>query len=352
MKTNKLEIIISIIDKEIERLGIEYLTPPQANKLLEDKGVLSDSKTRSGKSLREILRMELISHAYQINNKWRIPHSLKNKNEISSSENKSIADVNSIKPIIVNDIDKSKDKRIKDKISKIISAIDNELINNGKQYLLIGEAKLLLLKNNIITYQEKYNQYLEKLLLDFKIPHAYKVNNRWRIPLSKKGKEANLLTKSKSIGISNNISTIKQSSKQVSVNLIEDTSINCPLCKSNINIPKYLKNEVKLHCPDCDKDFINPIKSLNNPISKPNNYNINKNKYYTKEFEKKFMLVFALILLVMYILGLLLENPERDREEYIQQQKNIYKYEKEKQATDDYYNNLKEQAKKEVDNEK
>ena len=64
------------------------------------------------------------------------------------------------------------------------------------------------------------------------------------------------------------------------------------------------------------------------------------------------MLVFALILLVMYILGLLLENPERDREEYIQQQKNIYKYEKEKQATDDYYNNLKEQAKKEVDNEK
>ncbi len=57
---NKIEQIILAIDKEIEKGNVEYLTAPEANKLLEEQKLLSDSKNRAGQPLRELLRENLL----------------------------------------------------------------------------------------------------------------------------------------------------------------------------------------------------------------------------------------------------------------------------------------------------
>ena len=86
----KIDDYIRIIDEEIERLGIEYLTPPEANKLLESNGLLDDYDNRSGKPFREILRKNLIPHAYKINGRWRIPSSKKIKDLNINFKDKSV----------------------------------------------------------------------------------------------------------------------------------------------------------------------------------------------------------------------------------------------------------------------
>lgn len=70
-----IDDIINALDTEIDNLGIEYLSAPQANKLLAKKGLLPDSDNRPGLPLRNLLRDGLIPHAYQVGGRWRIPHS-------------------------------------------------------------------------------------------------------------------------------------------------------------------------------------------------------------------------------------------------------------------------------------
>lgn len=76
MNTQKLELIISIIDKYIEYEHKDVLTAVEAAELLDKAGVLKDSLSRPGKPLRDILRAGYIVHAYQLSNgRWFIPHS-------------------------------------------------------------------------------------------------------------------------------------------------------------------------------------------------------------------------------------------------------------------------------------
>lgn len=77
MNNQKLELIISIIDKYIEyKHKKDVLTAVEAAALLDKAGVLKDSLSRPGKPLREILRAGYIAHAYQLSNgRWFIPHS-------------------------------------------------------------------------------------------------------------------------------------------------------------------------------------------------------------------------------------------------------------------------------------
>jgi len=66
------------LDEEIEKTGKNYLTPPEANKILEGKKLLNNSIAHPGLPLRRLLRQGKIPHAYQIGgkgSKWRIPHS-------------------------------------------------------------------------------------------------------------------------------------------------------------------------------------------------------------------------------------------------------------------------------------
>jgi hypothetical protein len=72
---NDIQKIIGFIDKYLEDTGKEFLTPPEANKLLDQAGILKDRPNRSGKYLRDYLRDGKIPHAYQVSGYWRIPHS-------------------------------------------------------------------------------------------------------------------------------------------------------------------------------------------------------------------------------------------------------------------------------------
>lgn len=69
--------IIKAIDELITRQGKEFVTPPDANEMLERKGLLTDSKDRPGLPLRRLLRAGMIPHAYKVGRLWMIPRSVK-----------------------------------------------------------------------------------------------------------------------------------------------------------------------------------------------------------------------------------------------------------------------------------
>ena len=71
--------IVKAIDDHLEKSGLEYVTPVEANAILENMDILPDNQSRPGLPLRVILRNGDIPHAYQStggkNGRWFIPHS-------------------------------------------------------------------------------------------------------------------------------------------------------------------------------------------------------------------------------------------------------------------------------------
>lgn len=71
--------IIAYLDKYLEESGNTAVTAVKANELLADQGLLRDSEHRPGLPLRNLLREDLIPHAYQMPKKkygkWYIPKS-------------------------------------------------------------------------------------------------------------------------------------------------------------------------------------------------------------------------------------------------------------------------------------
>lgn len=74
MSTNIKEII-QFIDNWLIKNNIAYITPPEANDLLEKAGLLKDRKERAGSVLRKLLRNGMLPHAYQNGGRWFIPRS-------------------------------------------------------------------------------------------------------------------------------------------------------------------------------------------------------------------------------------------------------------------------------------
>ncbi len=62
--TDKYEII-KFLDAYMIKIGMEQIGAIEANALLAKAGILSDSKDRPGKPLRELLRKGKLPHAYQ-----------------------------------------------------------------------------------------------------------------------------------------------------------------------------------------------------------------------------------------------------------------------------------------------
>lgn len=78
MDTANVKRIIECLDREIERRGVECITPVEAGIVLDRMGLLGDGPGRPGLPLRNLLRAGLIPHAYQKKGKgsrWFIPHS-------------------------------------------------------------------------------------------------------------------------------------------------------------------------------------------------------------------------------------------------------------------------------------
>ncbi|MDY0143102.1 MAG: hypothetical protein RBR97_14530 [Bacteroidales bacterium] len=119
-----IERIINAIDEFLERKHQKTTTPVDINPYLEKEGLLSDSASRPGKPIREILRKGKICHAYQIGVNWFIPHSG------NSSKN--------LKPIISPKTEKEiKPKKVKS--------------NNGHKLTPIGDLIIDLI-------EKKYNK--------------------------------------------------------------------------------------------------------------------------------------------------------------------------------------------------
>ena len=76
--------LIEYIDKYLIRNNQTDITPVDANKLLAQAGLLSDSKNHPGLPLRELLRDGKIPHAYQIGSKWHIPHSKNGQKRVAT----------------------------------------------------------------------------------------------------------------------------------------------------------------------------------------------------------------------------------------------------------------------------
>ncbi len=128
--------IIKAIDKELERLGKEFLTPPEANKLLERLHILNDSNSHPGLPVRNLLRKNKILHAYQIGGKgteWRIPHSTSKSSNISNYPSQKIVKSTNKKIIDKQEIDFNKIKKEIEKARKIYKP-------DKIKYLLIAEA--------------------------------------------------------------------------------------------------------------------------------------------------------------------------------------------------------------------
>jgi hypothetical protein len=74
-----IEKIIAFLDSHLEKTGRFFLTAVEANKLLEQAGLLRDSPNRPGLPLRKLLRSGKIPHARQEPQRkygrWYIPHS-------------------------------------------------------------------------------------------------------------------------------------------------------------------------------------------------------------------------------------------------------------------------------------
>lgn len=72
------KVIQEYLDKYLEEHNLKYITPRDANEVLDKAGILNDSKYRSGLPLRKLLRDHLIPNGYQQDGKggkWFIYHS-------------------------------------------------------------------------------------------------------------------------------------------------------------------------------------------------------------------------------------------------------------------------------------
>lgn len=83
-----IKAIINYLDTYLTRTGRPSIDPVEANAVLAKAGLLSDSKDRPGKPLRNLLRDGQLPHAFQSGGKgssWTIPHSSKQTSKITST---------------------------------------------------------------------------------------------------------------------------------------------------------------------------------------------------------------------------------------------------------------------------
>ena len=71
----RMKLIVTCIDNYLETTNQQIVTPVEANKELERRGLLSDSKERPGLPLSHLLREAQILYAYKEDGRWYIPHS-------------------------------------------------------------------------------------------------------------------------------------------------------------------------------------------------------------------------------------------------------------------------------------
>ena len=154
--------ITEFIDNYLETHQMEYITPPEANELLAEAGLLRNNKSRSGKPLRDLLRDNKFPHAYQEGRLWRIPKSKKllvqgNQKDLPIRDNK--------EHVISEKKKKTKSKNEKERDELYVIRLCNEVlgVEASRQHtfdFLRGDGnpgKPL----PVDAYYEKYNLVIE-----------------------------------------------------------------------------------------------------------------------------------------------------------------------------------------------
>ena len=149
-------------------------------------------------------------------------------------------------------------------IEEIISAIDEELISTGKDYLTLAQANKLLVDEGIMSIPEKTNQEFKRLLESDKIVYAFQTKSspiQWRIPYSEgKSKLAAKHREKKNAIIVENEFSQNFATKN-------NDHIICPQCGVFMDFPQVLKNKAYLKCLTCGETFKNPFLRTNNKNS-------------------------------------------------------------------------------------
>ena len=131
---------------------------------------------------------------------------------------------------------------VTENIEKIIQAIDTQLIQKNKPYMLLAEANRLLTSTRLIAD----NKALKKIVESGLIPHAYqtlKSPKQWRIPLSEKGKaEKEKLDKQ-------NKQQAKENQYTIQTQILNQPDLCCPLREYTGIIPEQFRSETCLICP-------------------------------------------------------------------------------------------------------
>ena len=167
-------------------------------------------------------------------------------------------------------------------IEEIIKAIDNKLLETGKEHLILQQASKLLLSLGIIESSKELKHILE----NGEIPHAYKTDTapkQWILPLSEEGKNRkNKLNKKSSKRPSRKTKNKNQDS--------DDGVFHCTICGYTAMIPEQFRSDQYLTCPICKTNYINTL--YKEIIDKANK--VKKTRKSVKNI-KKFLLTFCII---------------------------------------------------------
>lgn len=139
-----IKAIINYLDAYLTRTGRPSIDPVEANAVLAKAGLLSDSKDRPGKPLRNLLRDGQLPHAFQSGGKgssWTIPHSSKRTSKsvpTVSVATKIEKPTRVIKAAKVSSADTSQLDKIlmNEKNFKSAGSIDNLVPNNSGLYCI------------------------------------------------------------------------------------------------------------------------------------------------------------------------------------------------------------------------
>ena len=139
-----IKAIINHLDTYLTRTGRTSIDPVEANAVLAKAGLLSDSKDRPGKPLRNLLRDGQLPHAFQSGGKgssWTIPHSSKRTSKsvpTVSVATKIEKPTRVIKAAKVSSADTSQLDKIlmNEKNFKSAGSIDNLVPNNSGLYCI------------------------------------------------------------------------------------------------------------------------------------------------------------------------------------------------------------------------
>lgn len=139
-----IKAIISHLDTYLTRTGQTNIDPVEANAILARAGLLTDSKDRPGKPLRDLLRKGLLPHAFQSGGKgssWTIPHSSKRTSKTVptvSVATKAEKPTRVIKTTQVSTVDTSQLEKMlmNDKSFKSAGSIDNLVPHNSGLYCI------------------------------------------------------------------------------------------------------------------------------------------------------------------------------------------------------------------------